>query len=79
MKRSRMQDKKKLRPKKTERKRARVLEGVREIDYQDFDLLRRCMTEYGKIMPARLTGANALQQRRLARAIRRARVMGLLR
>ncbi len=74
----RMQSKKTRRP-KTERTRARVLEGVKKIDYEDFDLLRRCMTEYGKIMPARLTGASALQQRRLARAIRRARVMGLLR
>ncbi len=64
---------------KTERKRARVLDGVKSIDYEDMDLLRRCMTEYGKIMPARLTGASLLQQRRLARAIRRARVMGLLR
>lgn len=65
--------------KKTERKRTRVLEGVRKVDTEDLDLLRRCMTEYGKIMPVRLTGATAMQQRRLARAIRRARVMGLLR
>ncbi len=63
----------------SERKRTRVLEGVRNIDCEDMELLRRCMTEYGKIMPSRLTGATAPQQRRLARAIRRARVMGLLR
>jgi len=36
------------------------------------------MTERGKILPARLTGANAQQQRQVKRAIRRARVMGLL-
>lgn len=78
MKRGNTKNKGARRP-KTERKRAKVLEGIKKIDYQDFDLLRRCMTEQGKIMPARLTGAKALQQRRLARAIRRARVMGLLR
>ncbi len=70
---------KKMTRDKVERKRARVLEGVKSIDYEDMELLRRCTTEYGKIMPARLTGATALQQRRLARAIRRARGMGLLR
>ncbi len=78
MKRGSIQNKRKRHP-KTERKRTKVLEDVKKIDYQDYDLLRRCMTGYGKIMPARLTGAKALQQRRLARAIRRARVMGLLR
>jgi small subunit ribosomal protein S18 len=36
------------------------------------------MTERGKIMPARVTGATARQQRQIKRAIRRARVMGLL-
>ena len=37
------------------------------------------MTDRGKILPGRLTGANAQQQRRLKKAIRSARTMGLLR
>jgi small subunit ribosomal protein S18 len=37
------------------------------------------MTERGKIMPRRLTGTTAKQQRQIKRAIRRARIMGLLR
>ena len=60
------------------RKRTRALEGVKKIDLEDYELLRRCMTEQGKLMPARLTGATAKQQRKLKKAIRRARNMGLL-
>ncbi len=58
---------------------AKYLEGIHEIDYKDHELLRKFMTERGKIMPRRLTGANSRQQREITRAIRRARVMGLLR
>lgn len=60
------------------RRTAKLLEDVNEIDYKDHELLRKFMTERGKILPARTTGATALQQRQLKRAIRRARVMGLL-
>ncbi len=56
----------------------RYLEGVTTIDYKDHELLRKFMTERGKIMPRRLTGTTALQQRQIRRAIGRARVMGLL-
>ena len=54
------------------------LEGVEHIDYKDAELLRRFMTDQGKIMPRRTTYANAKQQRQIRSAIRRARVMGLL-
>jgi small subunit ribosomal protein S18 len=60
------------------RKTSKPLEGVNEIDYKDYELLRKFMTEHGKIIPRRLTGVNAKQQRQVTRAIRRARVMGLL-
>ena len=60
------------------RKPQRHLEGVTVIDYKDHELLRKFMTERGKVMPRRLTGATAKQQRQLRRAVRRARVMGLL-
>ena len=61
------------------RRRARYLEKGQQIDFRDVELLRKFMTEHGKIMPSRFTGATPNQQRELARAIRRARVMGLLR
>jgi small subunit ribosomal protein S18 len=56
-----------------------LLKGVVEIDYKDAELLKKFMTERGKIIGRRLTGANARQQRQIKRAIRRARVAGLLR
>jgi len=55
------------------------LRGIQEIDYKDSELLKKFMTERGKILSRRVTGATAKQQRQIKRAIRRARVMGLLR
>lgn len=60
------------------RKKSRQLEGVKNLDIQDADLLRNFVTDYGKIMPARLTGAKAKQQRQIKRGVRRARNVGLL-
>jgi small subunit ribosomal protein S18 len=60
------------------RKRASLLKADQEVDYRDYEFLRKFMTERGKILPRRLTGANSKQQRQVKRAIRRARVMGLL-
>lgn len=60
------------------RKVSRHLEGVKEIDPNDYDFLRRFLTDHGKIIPARLTGSTAKQQRQIRNAVRRARVMGLL-
>ncbi len=62
----------------TRRKRSRHLDGVNDIDSRDYELLRKFVTEYGKIIPARLTGATPKQQRQIKRAVRRARNMGLL-
>lgn len=56
----------------------RYLDGVAAIDYKDCELLRKFMTERGKVMPRRLTGTTAKQQREIRRAIGRARVLGLL-
>ena len=60
------------------RKRSKFIEGWQEIDYRDYELLRKFMTERGKIIAGRITGTTARQQRQIKRAIRRARVMGLL-
>ncbi len=63
----------------TGRRRSRYPEGVKAIDFHDYETLKKFMTEQGKIMPSRITGATPSMQRRLARAVRRARVMGLVR
>jgi len=49
-----------------------------EIDYRNERLLRRFISERGKILPRRTTGISALFQRRLTRAIKRARHLALL-
>lgn len=48
------------------------------IDYKNVDLLRRYVTEDGKIRPRRQTGTCAKHQRELARAVKRARHLALL-
>ena len=48
------------------------------IDYKDVRLLQRYLSERGKIIPARITAVSAPKQRELARAIKRARYIGLI-
>ncbi len=62
-----------------EERGVKLLEGVTDIDYKDAELLRKFMTERGKILSRRYTGVTSKQQRQIKRAIRRARVMGLVR
>jgi small subunit ribosomal protein S18 len=50
-----------------------------EIDYKQADLLKKFMTERGKILPRRISGNCAKHQRQLATAIKRARTMLLVR
>lgn len=52
--------------------------GVKHIDYKDLDTLIRFISERGKIHPRRITGVTAWAQRRLDKAIKRARYMALL-
>lgn len=61
------------------RKWSPMWEGtVKEIDYKDVKFLSRFVTERGKILPRRITGLSARQQRIVTRAIKRARAMSLL-
>ena len=48
------------------------------VDYKDVDLLKRFISERGKILPRRVTGTSAKNQRKVTTAIKRARVMALL-
>ena len=52
--------------------------GVKHIDYKDTPTLGRFITERGKILPRRITGVSATNQRKLVIAIKRARYMALL-
>ncbi|NJK39137.1 MAG: 30S ribosomal protein S18 [Oscillatoriales cyanobacterium RM2_1_1] len=48
------------------------------IDYKNVDLLRRFVTERGKILPRRITGLTCQQQRDLTRAIKQARLLAMI-
>jgi small subunit ribosomal protein S18 len=61
------------------KKECRLCEDDVTIDYKQTELLKKFMTERGKILPRRVTGNCAYCQRALARAIKRARVMLLVR
>ena len=52
--------------------------NVEKIDFTDYELLKRYISDRGKILPRRVTGTKAIYQRELAVAIKRARHMALL-
>ena len=52
--------------------------GIERIDYKDVELLKSYVTEGGKIIPSRISGVCAANQRKLKIAIRRARNLALL-
>jgi len=53
-------------------------EKVEEVDYKNYNQLRRYLSEKGKIRSRRTTGACRRHQRQVAVAIKRAREMALL-
>ncbi len=53
-------------------------EKITYVDYKDTALLRKFVSDRGKIRARRVTGVNAQQQRQIARAIKNAREMALL-
>jgi len=52
--------------------------NIIDIDYKDYDILKRYTLERGKISPRRITGTCAFHQRKLGIAIKRARLLALL-
>ncbi|MEU2515873.1 30S ribosomal protein S18 [Streptomyces syringium] len=52
--------------------------GITYIDYKDVDLLRKFISDRGKIRSRRVSRVTAQQQRQLSRAIKNAREMALL-
>lgn len=60
------------------RKRVRFLEPTDVVDLDDVEFLKRFVTEFGKIIPAHVTGVTSEQQRQIRRGVCRARNMGLI-
>lgn len=76
---------KNAKPKKEAQRRparkAKVKASLGEFDLKDYrnvEVLKRFLSETGKILPRRRTGLTAKEQRILARTIKRARILGLL-
>ena len=69
-------------PRRGGRKRRKVCyftsNHITHIDYKDVDLLKKFISERGKMLPRRVTGTSAKYQRKLTVAIKRARIMALL-
>ena len=63
---------------KKRRRRPKVKFKVEDIDYKNVDLLKNFMNDKGKISPSRVTGLEAKIQRKIAKAIKRARQISLL-
>ena len=49
-----------------------------KIDYKNIRLLKKYVTENGKILPSRITSVSQKKQRELSTSIKRARNLGLL-
>ncbi len=71
-------DRKKGRGAKRLRKRKAINLPVEEIDYKDVAKLQKFTTERGKIIPSRISGLPAKQQRLVTLAIKRARQVALM-
>ncbi len=52
--------------------------GIKYVDYKDPEFLMQFLNEQGKILPRRITGLSLKNQRRVAKAIKRARHLALL-
>ncbi len=64
--------------KKKEKQCYYCINNKKEIDYKDVQTLRRFVSSYMKIAPRRRSGLCAFHQRKVARAIKQARISGLI-
>lgn len=60
------------------KRRCRICRGKQKIDYKDIELLKQFVTASGKIVSQIRTGNCAKHQRRITRAIKRARILAFL-
>lgn len=54
------------------------VQNLKQVDYKDTDVLKKFLNPNGKILPRKVTGVSLKNQRKIARAIKQARFMGLL-
>jgi small subunit ribosomal protein S18 len=54
------------------------IQNKTEVDYKNTEVLRRFISPEGKILPSRRSGLVAINQRKVTKAVKRARSAGLL-
>lgn len=54
------------------------IKGAPEIDYKNIKVIRKYVSDTGKILPSRITSISQNKQRQLATAIKRAKILGLV-
>jgi small subunit ribosomal protein S18 len=59
-------------------KRHISIKSNEKLDYKDIDLLRKFITDQGKILPRRSTGLTVKQQKQMTKCIKIARILALL-
>ena len=55
-----------------------LISNNQKIEYKDINRLNLFLTEHGKILPRRVTGITLQQQKKLAKAVKQARILALL-
>lgn len=68
----------KPKPKRRKKKVCIFCDGKNIIDYKDLTLVRRFISDRGKILPRRNSGCCAMHQRSVAKMVRQARQIGLI-
>ncbi len=54
------------------------IDGAPKVDYKNIKLLKRFISEKGKMLPSRITSVSTKKQRELSKAVKRARFLALL-
>ena len=54
------------------------IKGAPKVDYKNIKLLKRYVSENGKILPSRITSVSQKKQRELSQSIKRARILALI-
>ena len=52
--------------------------GIKYVDYKDPEFLKKFLNEQGKLLPRRITGTSLKYQRKVSKAVKRARQLALL-
>ena len=71
-------DRRGLKGRGAQRKKLLSDEIFQKVDYKNPQILRSFVTDRGKMIPRRISGASARQQRTISTAVRRARMLALL-